>query len=182
MMLDLHELATCTRCDLCRTRQQVVIGSGPTNPAVMVVGEAPGRSEDEGGEPFIGRSGQLLFRLLEEEAGLNRRECFVTNVVKCRPPANRTPRRREIDACRPWFVAQLETVQPRTVLALGATAARAVFGYTQGIGVVHGRITELASCRGIATYHPAAALRGSKLVTEALRSDLRILKTLVGPT
>jgi uracil-DNA glycosylase family 4 len=179
MALDHEALVTCTRCDLSLTRQRVVIGSGPTSPALLVVGEAPGRSEDEGGEPFIGRSGQLLFRLLEEEVGLSRSQCYVTNIVKCRPPNNRTPTRHEIATCHPWLVAQLDDVQPRVVLALGNTAARSIFGYEKGIGQTHGLVTELDSVPGMATYHPAAALRSGAIVLDLMRSDLRILRTLV---
>lgn len=179
MNRDLTELPTCTRCDLSQTRQRVVVGSGLRRPALLVVGEAPGRSEDEGGEPFIGRSGQLLFRLIEDEVGLSRDQCFVTNVVKCRPPKNRTPRRYELDACYPWFVAQLDDIKPRVVLALGNTAARAVFGYAEGIGTTHGLVRDLGSCLGIATYHPAAALRGGPGVVRVMRDDLRIVRSLV---
>lgn len=179
MALDVDALATCTRCELSLTRQRVVIGSGPSSPALMVVGEAPGRSEDEGGEPFIGRSGQLLFRLILDEVGLARSDCFVTNVVKCRPPQNRTPSPHEITTCRPWFLEQLSDVAPRVVLALGNTAARSVFGYDKGIGVTHGVVTQLDCGPGLATYHPAAALRSGAPVLEIMRSDLRILRTLV---
>jgi uracil-DNA glycosylase family 4 len=179
---DLAELPTCTRCDLSQSRQRVVVGSGPRRPALLVVGEAPGRSEDEGGEPFIGRSGQLLFRLIEDEVGLTRDQCFVTNVVKCRPAKNRIPRRDELDACYPWFVAQLAEVTPRVVLALGNTAARAVLGYADGIGTTHGLVRDLGSCLAVATYHPAAALRGGPGVVRVMRDDLRIVKSLVaGP-
>jgi DNA polymerase len=180
-VLDRTELSSCVRCALSRTRQRVVIGSGPSSPALMVVGEAPGRSEDEGGEPFIGRSGQLLFLLLGEETGLTRQDCFVTNVVKCRPPNNRTPRRDELAACRAWFEAQLADVEPRVVLALGNTAARSIFGYDEGIGRTHGLVTLLGSVRGLATYHPAAALRGGPSVVDVMRADLRILTTLLAP-
>ena len=157
----------------------------------MVVGEAPGRYEDEGGEPFIGRSGQLLFRLLLEEVAIERDECFVTNVVKCRPPENRTPKREEILACRDWFVAQVDDYAPRVVLALGNVAARAVFGYTEGVGETHGRIAVVSvtgrdpaassepPTRGLATYHPAAALRGGSSVVDVMRADLRILRQLL---
>ncbi|MGC1419239.1 MAG: uracil-DNA glycosylase [Acidimicrobiales bacterium] len=181
MSLDLNELATCTRCELSLTRRQVVIGSGPRDPVLMVVGEAPGKTEDEGGEPFIGRSGRLLFRLIEEELGLPRERCFVTNVVKCRPPNNRTPRQHEIETCRPWFLAQLADVRPRVVLALGNTAARSIFGYVEGIGQTHGRIAQLASGPGMATYHPAAALRSGSAVLEVMRADLARLAPLVAP-
>jgi len=179
MSRDLAELPTCTRCVLSQTRQRVVVGSGPMNPVLMVIGEAPGRDEDEGGEPFIGRSGRLLFQLIEEEVGLVRAECFVTNVVKCRPPANRTPTRDELTACRPWLSEQFQVVRSPLVLALGNTAARSVFGFEQGIGMTHGRVVTLGGGRGMATYHPAAALRGGASVVDVMRADLRILKTLV---
>jgi uracil-DNA glycosylase family 4 len=176
---DLTELPTCTRCVLAQTRQRVVVGSGPLHPSLMVIGEAPGRDEDEGGEPFIGRSGRLLFQLIHEEVGLARAECFVTNVVKCRPPANRTPTRDELTACRPWLSEQFQLVRSPLVLALGNTAARSVFGFEQGIGVTHGRVVMLGGGRGMATYHPAAALRGGPSVVDVMRADLQILKTLV---
>jgi DNA polymerase len=181
-VLDRTELSSCTRCALSLTRRRVVIGSGPQGPALMVVGEAPGRSEDEGGEPFIGASGRLLFRLIEEEVGLARAQCFVTNVVKCRPPGNRTPKREELEACRPWFDAQLADVKPGAVLALGNTAARSVFGYQLGIGRTHGLVARLACGPGLATYHPAAALRGGPRVLDVMRADLRILRSLVAST
>jgi DNA polymerase len=145
----------------------------------MVIGEAPGRSEDEGGAPFIGRSGRLLVGLIEEEVGLTRADYFITNVVKCRPPANRAPRRDEIEACHPWLIEQLALVRPRVVLALGNTAARAVFGFSEGIGRTHGRIQSVGSAWGLATYHPAAALRGGPSVVDVLRVDLRRVKDLV---
>jgi len=145
----------------------------------MVIGEAPGRSEDEGGAPFIGRSGRLLVGLIEEEVGLTRADYFITNVVKCRPPANRAPRRDEIEACHPWLIEQLALVRPRVVLALGNTAARAVFGFSEGIGRTHGRIQSVGSAWGLATYHPAGALRGGPSVVDVLRVDLRRVKDLV---
>ncbi|MGD0853836.1 MAG: uracil-DNA glycosylase [Acidimicrobiales bacterium] len=182
MSRDLAELPTCTRCALAQSRQRVVVGSGPLNPSLMVIGEAPGRDEDEGGEPFIGRSGRLLFQLIQEEVGLSRAQCFVTNVVKCRPPANRTPTREELIACRPWLSEQFQLVRAPLVLALGNTAARSVFRFEQGIGVTHGQIVKLGGGLGLATYHPAAALRGGASVVDVMRADLRILKTLVaGP-
>ena len=177
-MLDFTELIHCTRCALAASRQRVVVGTGPNDPALIVIGEAPGRHEDEGGEPFVGRSGQLLFRLLGE-IGLTRDECFVTNVVKCRPPANRTPRPSEVAACAPWFDAQMASVGPAPLLVLGATAARSVFGQTLGIGVLHGRLLEAGGRRGLATYHPAAALRGGERVVALMRADLVVLRDLV---
>jgi uracil-DNA glycosylase family 4 len=176
---DLAELDSCTRCQLALTRQRVVAGSGPLLARLVVIGEAPGRSEDEGGEPFIGRSGQLLFRLIDEELGLSREQCFVTNVVKCRPPGNRTPTRLEVTTCRPWLDEQLAGVTSRVVLTLGNTAARAVLGFDEGIGVAHGRVVELGAMRAVATYHPAAALRGGPNVVSVMREDLKVVSRLL---
>jgi DNA polymerase len=178
-MADFEEMATCVRCELAATRQRVVIGSGPTDATLMIVGEAPGRTEDEGGAPFIGASGKLFFKLLEEEVGLTRGECYVTNVVKCRPPANRTPTPHEIETCRPWLVEQLDRVAPTFLLTLGNTAGRAIFAYDTGIGRVHGHVYRSGLIRGIPTYHPAAALRGGPSVVEVMREDLRVLRTLM---
>jgi len=176
---DLTELATCTRCALSATRQRVVVGSGPASSRLVIIGEAPGATEDEGGEPFIGRSGRLLFALLDEEAGLARSDCFVTNVVKCRPPANRTPTRDEIATCRPWLDAQLARLEPAVVLALGNTAAKSVLGFEEGIGRTHGRLVDLGTGVAMATYHPAAALRGGPSVVDVMRADLRRLKRVL---
>lgn len=163
-------------------RQRVVVGSGPHQPVLMIVGEAPGRSEDEGGEPFIGRSGQLLFRLIEEEIGISRSDCFVTNVVKCRPPANRSPTRHELETCRPWLVEQFAVVRPSVILAVGNTAARSLFGCASTMAEMHGRVVDLNNVIGVATYHPAAALRGGPSVVGVMRADLKIVKGLVGPS
>ncbi len=174
-MEEFEGLSTCVRCALSATRQRVVIGSGPLSAGLMIVGEAPGRTEDEGGAPFIGPSGRLFFTLLAEELQLTRDECYVTNVVKCRPPANRTPTPLEISTCRPWLVEQLDRVAPAFILTLGNTAGRALFGYESGIGQVHGHVFRSGSIRGIPTYHPAAALRGGPSVVEVMREDLRTL-------
>ncbi len=175
----LEGLAACTRCALSRTRQRVVIGSGPRYARLVVIGEAPGRSEDEGGEPFIGRSGQLLVRLIEEELSLGRSDYFITNVVKCRPPQNRPPRAGEIAACHPWLEAQLAAQLPAAVLAVGNTAVRALFGYRESRGEVRGRLLTNELARGLVTYHPAAALRAGPSVVAMMREDLRGLRTLL---
>jgi len=172
----IDELATCTRCALSLTRQRVVIGSGPDHPRLVVVGEAPGRVEDEGGEPFTGRSGQLLVRLIEEELGLRRCDYFITNVVKCRPPKNRTPQAREIHSCRPWLEGQLLARRDGVVLAVGNTAGRAVFGYRDALRDVHGRFFDGELARGLVTFHPAAALRGGPSVVAMIREDLGHLR------
>ena len=145
----------------------------------MVIGEAPGATEDEGGEPFTGRSGQLLVRLLEEELGLGRDQCFITNVVKCRPPHNRRPTALEVTTCQPWLEEQWRLVAPRVALVLGNTAARSVLGLNEGIGRCHGRVVELDAVAALATYHPAAALRGGPNVVSVIREDLGIVRALL---
>jgi len=175
----LDEALSCTRCALSLTRQRVVLGSGPQAAALMVVGEAPGRSEDEGGEPFIGRSGTLLTTLIADELGLARADYFITNVVKCRPPENRTPTTKEVAACRPWLDQQLALQRPRVVLAVGNTAARAVLGHHAGVGETHGLVVPLGTGVGVATYHPAAALRGGPNVVAVMRADLAIVRKLL---
>lgn len=179
MTTELTAALTCTRCVLSRTRQRVVLGSGPRSARLMVVGEAPGRTEDEGGLPFIGRSGQLLTSLLREEVGLTREEYFITNVVKCRPPQNRIPTRVEITSCADWLNQQLAVHRPAVVLAVGNTAARAVLGHRAGVGETHGRVVPLDSGSGVATYHPAAALRGGPNVVAVMRADLAIVRGLL---
>ncbi len=178
-MFDLSALASCTRCALSTTRQRVVVGSGPQGATLVVVGEAPGRSEDEGGEPFVGRSGQLLTRLIAEELHLERVDYFITNVVKCRPPANRTPTRVEIATCRPWLHEQLALFPRGVVLAVGNTAGRALFGYRDALKSVRGQVLRGELGRGVVTFHPAAALRGGPSVVEMMREDLRRLHALM---
>lgn len=178
MTVDLSELPYCQACALSTTRQRVVVGSGPPTPGLMVVGEAPGRSEDEGGEPFIGRSGQLLVRLIGEELGLERSQYFITNTVKCRPPQNRTPRTSEVATCRSWLMTQIDALGPTAILAVGNVAARAVFGFEEGIARTHGLLGHCGDVAGLATYHPAAALRGGPNVVDVMRADLRILRSL----
>ncbi len=175
--VDLNALLSCTRCDLSQNRQRVVVGSGPCRPTLLVVGEAPGKTEDEGGEPFIGRSGQLLFKLIEEEVGITRADCFVTNIAKCRPPNNRPPTAKECEACRPWLLEQLDSLSPDAVLSVGNTATRQLFGVSEGISTIHGQRFELNGVSGIATYHPAAGLRSPNSVIPMIREDLRILKS-----
>ncbi len=168
----------CVACDeLAVSRTRVVAGQRPPGAEVLLVGEAPGAQEDETGVPFVGRSGQLLDELLAV-AGLRREQVAVANVLKCRPPGNRTPRRAEVARCRPWLSRQLELVDPRVVVALGSTAAAWFFGPSARIGELRARsLVEPLSYDGrplLVTYHPSAAIRfgprGEPIA--ALRADL----------
>lgn len=171
------EMSTCTACRLAESRTTVVPGVAPAGARVLLVGEAPGRSEDEGGLPFVGRSGQLLDRVLAE-VGLDRAELAVVNTVKCRPPENRTPTRNEQATCRPWLDAQVEAVDPAVIVTLGSTALGWAMGSARGraprLADVHGTVQHLHGRPVVPTYHPSAALRfgpaGAPL--QALRSDL----------
>ena len=171
--------STCVKCPLSLTRHHVVVGSGPRIPSLVLLGEAPGKNEDEVGEPFIGRSGQLLFTLVHEETGLLREQCYVTSVVKCRPPNNRTPRARELLACRPWWEEQLALLEPAIIVTLGNTSTREVLRTKATIGELRGKVQPLGPSRVVPTYHPAAALRGGPNVVSAMREDLRVVKSLL---
>ena len=171
--------STCVKCPLSLTRHHVVVGSGPRIPSLVLLGEAPGKNEDEVGEPFIGRSGQLLFTLVQEETGLLREQCYVTSVVKCRPPNNRTPRARELAACRPWWEEQLALLEPAIIVTLGNTSTRELLRTKATIGELRGKVQPLGRSRVVPTYHPAAALRGGPNVVSAMREDLRVVKSLL---
>jgi DNA polymerase len=168
----------CVACpELAASRTQVVPGVAPPGTDVLLVGEAPGAQEDETGVPFVGRSGRLLDGLLGE-AGLRRDQVAVANVLKCRPPANRKPRRAEVARCRPWLDRQLDLLDPVVVVALGGTAAEWFVGPGARIAALRdqGRVTPLlhGGRRLLVTYHPSAAIRfgprGAPLA--ALREDL----------
>ena len=174
-----ERVLACTNCSLYATRNIPVVGSGPLDAALLLVGEAPGRSEDEGGEPFVGRSGQLLFRLIEEEIGLTRAECYVTNVVRCRPPNNRTPTKKEVAACAPWWHEQRPTLSPKVTLTLGLTSTHALLGSRAPMVDLHGVPVEVDGLTVVPTYHPAAALRGGPSVEAVLRRDLALVRQLL---
>lgn len=177
------EMSTCTACGLSESRQRVVPGQFPPDARVLLVGEAPGREEDEGGEPFVGRSGRLLDELLAE-VGLDRGDMAVINTVKCRPPANRPPRRGEAAACRPWLDSQVLAVDPAIVVTLGGSALAWAFGPGCRLRDVRGRVHSdlLAGRVLVATYHPSAALRFGPAgePRTALRSDLGLVAGLLG--
>jgi uracil-DNA glycosylase family 4 len=159
------EIMSCTKCPLHKSRKNPVPGEGPLDANIMIVGEAPGRHEDEVGRPFVGPAGKLLDYLLEI-AGLKREEVFITNVVKCRPPKNRDPRPEEINACLPYLIRQIKLIRPSIILALGRISGSTLYklikrkwrGMTTEHGVpVEGTIDGIKLII-IPTYHPAAAL------------------------
>ncbi|HMK38967.1 MAG TPA: uracil-DNA glycosylase [Bacteroidota bacterium] len=156
---ELHDLiCTCVKCPLGHTRTQFVFGTGNPAATLMIVGEAPGADEDAQGEPFVGRAGQLLNKILEA-IGFKREEVYICNILKCRPPGNRKPLAEEVDLCIPYLRKQIALVKPRVILALGLTAAENLLGTTESLGRLRGRILEYEGTPLMVTYHPAALLR-----------------------
>jgi uracil-DNA glycosylase len=154
-------LAGCTRCKLCQSRSTIVFGSGSARARLMVIGEGPGEEEDRQGKPFVGRAGQLLTRMLAAKGvGFDReRDCYIANVVKCRPERNRNPEPDEVLACSPFLMAQIDTIQPLVILALGNFAAQTLLGTKEGISKLRGRVYEYRSSVLVPTFHPAFLLR-----------------------
>ena len=169
----------CTRCALASGRTQVVFGVGDESARLMFVGEGPGRDEDLAGEPFVGRSGQLLDKLMHQELGIDRSRCYIANVVKCRPPGNRDPLPGEIEACRPYLEAQLDLIRPAVVVTLGNFATRLLLDTSEGIRKLRGRSYPFRSGHLVPTFHPAAALRGGGDVLAEMRADLVRAKELL---
>lgn len=151
-------VAPCTRCRLCESRTHTVPGEGPAEARLVCVGEGPGRTEDETGRPFVGQAGELLTKILGA-IGLSRDQVYICNVVKCRPPQNRTPLYDEIAACVPYLFRQLEIIKPRVILAMGNTAAQTLLDTKQSLGALRGKIHRFRGTPLIVTYHPAALLR-----------------------
>lgn len=166
-----REAAGCVRCALSEGRTQVVFGVGHPSADLLFVGEGPGQQEDLQGEPFVGRSGHLLDRLVLEEMGLTRDSFYIANTVKCRPPGNRDPLPGEIAACRPWLETQVELIRPRVVVTLGNFAAKLLLETTDGITKLRGRSYPFRTGVLVPTYHPAAVLRSPGLAAQ-MRADL----------
>lgn len=154
-----HEVAACTRCEeLARTRTQTVFGTGDPRARLCFMGEAPGADEDRLGEPFVGRAGQLLNKIIEA-CRLRREEVYICNVIKCRPPGNRNPLPEEASNCRPFLERQLELVQPEFICCLGAVAAQNLLGTQLSIGKLRGKVHAYRGAKVVCTYHPAYLLR-----------------------
>ncbi len=157
-------VAGCEACGLCKSRTQAVFGVGHTSAQWMIVGEAPGEQEDKQGEPFVGRAGQLLDRMLAA-VGLTRdddeaaRQVFIANVLKCRPPANRNPLPQEVAQCEPYLLRQVQLVQPKLILAMGRFAVQSLLKSSEPIGKLRGRVHDYHGVPLVVTYHPAYLLR-----------------------
>ncbi len=150
----------CRNCSLADTRQNVVFGEGDSKADIFILAEAPGAREDESGRPFVGRAGDLLTELLRE-AGIERKDVFITGSAKCRPPKNRNPRRSELTACRPYLERQLALIRPKVVVALGLVAVHNILDSKARLADVRENWFDAPAYKIYPTYHPAAVLRGT---------------------
>lgn len=170
------EIASCRKCDLHKSRTRTVPGEGPADAKIMFVGEGPGQNEDEQGRPFVGAAGKLLTALLES-IGINRSEVFITNIVKCRPPNNRAPKKSEAEACHPYLMDQIRLINPRIICPLGTPAITTLLGEEYSATRSHGRKVAKAELTFLPMYHPAAALYDARL-KNTLETDFQTLKKL----
>ena len=172
------EIGDCTRCKLhALGRRQIVFGVGNPNADLMFVGEAPGADEDIQGEPFVGRAGQLLTKIIEA-MGLKREDVYIANVIKCRPPQNRNPEQDEVDTCEPFLFQQIDVVKPKVVVALGSFAARALLRTLDPISRLRGRVYEYRGAKLVPTFHPAYLLRNPSSKREVWE-DMKHVKELL---
>jgi uracil-DNA glycosylase family 4 len=174
-----QDLGDCQRCRLAGGRKTIVFGQGNPHAELVFVGEAPGADEDEQGLPFVGRAGQLLNRMIQF-VGMKREEVYICNIVKCRPPGNRTPEKDEVDACSPFLFRQIEAIRPRLVCCLGAPAMKTLLGIKEGITRVRGQFFDYGSAKAFVAYHPAYILRNpreEKILREDFETIRRFLKS-----
>ena len=175
-----EDLGDCRRCKLAPTRKTIVFGVGNAHAELVFVGEGPGADEDEQGLPFVGRAGKLLNRIMQS-VGLKREEVYICNIVKCRPPGNRTPEKDEIDTCSPFLYRQIESINPRLVCCLGAPAARTLLGIKEGITKVRGQFFNFGATKALATVHPAYVLRNPR-EEKILREDFEKIRDFLSGT
>lgn len=159
-----EDIGDCKRCRLCEARKKIVFGDGNEKSPLVFVGEGPGADEDESGIPFVGRAGQLLTQMIEGTAAkegirIKRPDIYICNVVKCRPPENRTPEPDEMEICGQFLFRQLSTIRPRAICALGSTAAKALLGGKDGVTKLRGKWHKWGETPLIVTYHPSYLLR-----------------------
>jgi DNA polymerase len=177
-----EDIGDCTRCKLhALGRQQIVYGVGNPNADLMFVGEAPGADEDIQGIPFVGRAGQLLTKIIEA-IGLARDDVYIANVIKCRPPNNRNPDPDEVDACEGFLFRQIDSIQPKVIVALGTFAAKALLKTQDPISRLRGRIYEYRGAKLIPTFHPAFLLRSPERKRDVWEDMKKVRSLLQEPS
>lgn len=167
----------CRRCRLCEKRNKIVFGDGNPRAELMFIGEGPGHDEDVQGLPFVGRAGKLLTQMIEA-MGLRRQDVYIGNVVKCRPPDNRQPEKDEVAMCSPFLLRQIDVIRPKVIVALGATAARALLQTERGIAQFRGEWMEFRGARFMATYHPAYLLRNPNAKGDVWKDLQKVMAVL----
>jgi DNA polymerase len=173
-----EDLGDCTRCRLHKQgRKQIVFGVGNPKADLMFIGEAPGADEDEQGEPFVGRAGQLLNNMIKA-MGLRREDVYIANIIKCRPPGNRTPERDECETCSPFLMRQIAVIKPKVIVALGAVAAKTLLAINAPMADLRGRWYDFRGTKLAVTYHPAFLLRDPRQKKEAWKDLQRVMKEL----
>jgi uracil-DNA glycosylase len=173
-----EDLGDCTRCRLSKQgRKQIVFGVGSPKAELMFIGEAPGADEDQQGEPFVGRAGQLLNNMIKA-MGLRREEVYIANIIKCRPPGNRTPERDECETCSPFLMRQIAAIKPKAIVALGAVAAKTLLAINAPMSEFRGRWFDFRGTKLAVTYHPAFLLRDPRQKKETWKDLQMVMKEL----
>jgi DNA polymerase len=179
---DIHTLKktalNCTLCSLSKSRKNVVFGEGNTDASVMFIGEGPGAVEDDTGRPFVGRSGELLTKMIENVLLIKRSEVFIANIVKCRPPKNRAPTPQEAEVCIPYLFKQIELIDPAVIVALGSTSYKYLTNDSTNISKVRGEVVAFQDRKLIPTFHPSFLLRNPSAKREAF-NDMKLVKQLI---
>lgn len=172
-----EDLGECTRCKLHGTRHKIVFGDGNPRAELVFVGEGPGADEDAQGLPFVGRAGKLLTQMIEA-MGLQRKDVYICNVVKCRPPENRQPEEDEVKTCSPFLLRQIDVIAPKVIVCLGATAAKTLLQTNRGISQFRGEWLEFRGRKLLATYHPAYLLRNPPAKSEVWKDLQKVMAVL----
>jgi len=172
-----EDLGECTRCKLHRRRHSIVFGDGNPKAELVFVGEGPGADEDAQGLPFVGRAGKLLTQMIEA-MGLQRKDVYICNVVKCRPPENRLPEDEEISTCSPFLLRQLEVIAPKVIVCLGAVAAKTLLKTNRSISSFRGQWLDHRTSKLMVTYHPAYLLRNPSAKGEVWKDLQKVMAVL----
>lgn len=172
-----QEIRKCKKCGLWKNRRNAIPGEGPANTKIMFIGEAGGMEEDLQGRPFVGDAGKFLNKLLKI-AGLKREEVFIGNIIKCRPPFNRIPNKKEIETCIPYLLKQIEIIKPKLIVLLGNTALKTLLDKKLTVSKAHGKIFEKNTQKYFVMHHPAAVLYNPKL-KEVMMRDAERLKNII---
>ena len=171
-----EEISVCTKCKLCETRIKTVPGTGPKEPSIMIIGEGPGADEDKSGHPFVGRAGQYMDKWMDAISLDRKKDLFLANIVKCRPPGNRDPLPEEMSACLPYLERQIELIKPVLILSVGRVSSQVLTGSSEGIGRLRGKTYDYRGISLIPTYHPSGVLRNPDEYRKPVWEDLKRVK------